>query len=358
MVFQGEIMNARIVLEYFSSVAAQIILMILSAAIVVYLFVKPVTEFKSVGKESFVMKVTPEVIAKWGKEPMHVKTGFMIHEFLQFDTIKNSFLMNAVISFEFDPTKVSQDVIDKFSFTKGDMVKKSDPVVKKISDNLTFVQYYIRIQSSALFDYAMFPLDDHKFSLNLTNNAVEAQNVIFDVSSENFSIPQYVFLSGWHIVSHEPMSGYVEFTSQENQPVQHPKVRFTVDIKKQDLRQLLLIFLPLFILFYISIFILAVKDFATDLNTMLFVITAYVANAIVIQGMSPDVGYFMLLDYFVLFFLIVMFIVFVITFLGTLPEETFSKDLLAMLRGFLVICIYVTLIAATYYLTHVYKIGA
>ncbi|MDR3550591.1 MAG: hypothetical protein P4L31_04215 [Candidatus Babeliales bacterium] len=351
-------MNFRLSLEYLSTISAQIVMLVLSSALVIYFLHKPVTEFHAVGQESFVMKVTPDVINKWGKEPTHVKTGFMIHEFLQFDTIKNNFLMNAVVSFEFDPNKVGQDKLDKFSFTKGDIVTKSDPIIKKISDNLTFMQYYVRIQFSTLFDYSMFPLDDHKIFLNLTNNSLEAENVIFDVSPENFSVPKYVFLSGWNIESYSVKSGYTEFVSQENMPFRHPKIVFAIDIKKQDFRQLFLIFLPLFVLFYTSIFILAVKDLSIDLDSILFVITAYTANVIVVQAMSPDVGYFMFLDYFILFFLIVMFIVFVVTFIGTLPEDTISTRLLPYIRGGSVIIIYIALIALTYYLTHAYKLAA
>jgi len=351
-------MNFRCNFEYFSTVAAQTILLFLSAVIVIFLFYKPVKEFNPIGHESFIMKVTPEVVAKWGKEPAHVKTGFLIHEFLQSDAIKNNFLISAVISFEFDPTQVTQEALDKFSFSKGDIIRKSDPLIRKISDHLTFVQYYVYIQFSALFDYVRFPLDDHRISLNLTNNTLEAQNVIFDAAPEDFSIPPYVSVSGWDIISHKPIGGYVEFKSLDSQSVRHPKVLFTMDVKKHDLRQLFLLFLPMFMLFYITMFILAIQDFTTDLTTSLFVITAFMANAIVIQGISPNAGYFMMLDYFVLFFLAVMFIVFLINFLCTLPEEKFSRDTLAKVRGFSVICIYIMLIAVTYYLTNVYKIGA
>ena len=325
VIVKEDTMNFRINLQYFSSMSALIILMVLSAGTIAFLFIKPISQFNPIGKESFVMNVTPEVIAAWGHEPTHVKTGFLIHEFLEFDAIKNDFIMNAVVSFEFDSTKVSLEAISKFSFTKGDILEKSDPVVKKTSDTLTFVQYYIRIKFTTLFDYTLFPLDDHKLSLNLTNNAVEAQDVIFDITPENFIIPQYVFLAGWKIDAHAPVSGYVEFASQIGKPIMHPKIIFSIDMKKQDIRQLLLIFLPLFILFYITMFVLAAKDFATDVNTMLFVITAFVANAIVIQGMSPDVAYFMLIDYFTLFFLILMFLVFIMSFLETLPQKLFKK---------------------------------
>jgi len=351
-------MNFRLNLEYFSTVWAQIAMAVLSTIIIVFLLQSPMKKFHTFGKKSFIMQVTPDVINKWGKEPVHVKTGFMIHEFLQFDVIKNNFLLNAVISFEFDPTKVKQEDLDKFSFTKGDIVKKSDPVVKKISDNLTFIQYYIRIQFSTIFDYTLFPLDDHEFFLNLTNTALEAENVILDVAPENFSVPKYVFLSGWNIQGHKSTSGYVEFVSQENQKLRHPKVIFSLDLKKIDIRQMLLMLLPMLFIFYFCLFSLSFDDFFLDIDAMVMLITAFMASAIVTQSMSPDVGYFMLIDYLILFFLVAMSIIFVMQFLKMLPEESLSKETYGAARGFIIIALYISLIALVFYLTHVYKIGA
>lgn len=349
-------MNLRLRMEYFATVLAQVIMVGLSSVIVLYLLRAPLKEFRAMGRKSFIMQVTPDVINKWGKEPVHVKTGFLIHEFLQFDVIRNNFLMNGVISFEFDPAKVKQEDLDKFSFTKGDIVKKSDPVVKKISDNLTFIQYYIRIQFSTLFDYELFPLDDHTLFLNLTNTALEAENIIFDIAPENFSIPKYLFLSGWNIESYKATSGYAEFASLDKITARHPKIIFSVDIIQSNIRQLLLMLLPMLFIFYFCLFTLSFSDFFLNIDAMVMLTTAFMANAIVIQTMSPSVGYFMLIDYLVIFFLVALFIIFTVHFLKLLPKESAYKQYHTALKGTTILTLHVVFVVLFFYLTRVYTL--
>ena len=347
-------MNVKATLGYFSTVRAQLLLMIFSGVSISYLVYVPTNRFDTNKRESFILKVTPDVVSKWGKDPIRVKTGFFVHEFLQFDTIKNSFLVNAIISFEFDPTKVSQESIDKFSFTKGEIVRKSDPVVKKISDTRTFVQYYIRVQFSTLFDYKLFPLDDHKISLNLTNNALEAEDVIFDVHDDEYTVPQYLFLAGWKIVAHKATSGYAQFSALDATAVRHPKVIFSISLEKKDYRQLFMLLFPMLVIFYFCLFTLSFGEFDLNVESMVALATAFMASAIVAQSMSPAVGYFMLIDYLILFFLSAMLVIFVIHFLYLINNEESSVDVYAAVRGGAIIGLYVSFIVLVYYLTHVY----
>lgn len=346
-------MNIRFHIRWFNTIQAQIMLLVFSTMILVVLFYKPLKEFRPIGKESFIMDVTPDVIQKWGQEPTKVKTGFVVNEFLQFDVIKNSFLMNAIISFEFDPSKVSLETIDKFSFTKGDIIQKSDPLIKKLSESRTFVEYRVRIQFSTMFDYALFPLDDHQISLNFTNTTVEAQNIIFEVAPEDFSVPEYVYLSGWRLVSHQSKSGYTRFQSQRQGQTHYPKIVFSLDIKKEDIRQLLLIMIPLLILFYFCVFSLSIKSFNTKVEGMFPLLTAYMAYVIVIQAISPAVSYFMLMDYMVLYFLIAMFFICLVNFLTLIPEDELSRMKVETIKGMTILMVHASLLLVMYYVTRI-----
>jgi len=350
-------MNVRFNTEYFSSVGAQILLLICSSILMSYFFYQSVTSFNPLDQKSFVMQATPQVIGQWGHEPMRIKTGFLIHEFIAFDTVGNNFLVNAVISFEFDPKKISLDTLGKFEFTKGDVLQKSDPVVKKLSDTLTFAQYYVRIQFSSMFDYARFPMDDHKLSLNFTNRAVAADLVLFDVAPANFVVPKYVHIDGWDIVSQVSASGYTEFVSLEGESIQHPKILFSLGIKKIQSRKLLLIFIPLLIFFYLGMFQLAIRNYLADLNTMIAVLTAFMFMAIAVQAISPKVDYFMMIDYFMMLLLLVFFLMYIVMFLGTWLQQIWSQDALAKLQGCAVVAIYIAFIFFSYYLIHVFKVG-
>lgn len=350
-------MNTRFNIGYFSSVGAQVMLLIFSSMAMIHFFYKPVNSFSALDPKSFVKQATPAVIKQWGHEPLRIKTGLLIHEFLTFDMTGNNFIVNAVIYFEFDQTKISLDTLSKFEFTKGDVIQKSDPIVKKISDNLTFAQYYVRLQFSAMFDYERFPLDDHRLTLNFTNRAIQADQVLFDVAAVDFIVPEYVFIDGWKIVEHTPISGYAEFVSLEEEPVRHPKILFYFGIKKQQSRKILLIFIPLLMFFYLGIFQLAVRNFLTNLNTMISVITAFMVWAISIQMMSPKVDYFMLIDYFILLLMVITFFIYGTMFLGTWFQNIWSPDSLAKLQGGAVIVIYTAFMFLSYYLIHLYKVG-
>ena len=346
-------MNMRINFTLFSTIPAQVILLICSALTITYLFYNPVTTFKPIDKTSFVKQVDEQTITAWGKNPARVKTGFIVHDFLQFDVIKNSFLLNAVISFDFDPTEISQEAIDKFSFTKGDIVKKSEPLVKRISPHRTFIEYAIRIQFSALLNYGMFPLDDHHLYLNFTNTAVDAHDVIFDIQQEDFVVPSYLFLEGWNIASYRAVYGYTEFGSQKGMVTHYPKISLAIEIQKVDLRQLFLIMIPLLILFYCCVFSLSIKSFDTNVQEMFPLLTAFVAYVIVIQSMAPQVSYFMLIDYLILFFMFMMFLICVVNFLCIAPEKMISENMVAQIRGCFVLLVHVALILMMAYLTRI-----
>jgi len=345
-------------MRWFITLPAQLSTMLLSMAIIVFFFNKSLERFNPLGKGSFVMKVTPEVVKKWGHEPTHVKTGFLLHEFIRFDVTKNDFLINAILWFEFDPSKISLETLGKFSFTKGDILKQSDAVVKKLSDNLSFAQYYLRIQFSSVLDYTLFPINDHKVFLNLTNNMVDAESIIFDVAPKDYVVPKYVFLSGWKLESHEAKAGYTEYKLSEDQTVsQQPKVLFSINIKKTDARQLMIILFPLFMLFYFFIFSLFIKDYGLNMQLIFTNLLAFMAYTIVVQGMSPVVGYFMLIDYLMLFFLAAFFVLGVVAYVG--DENTgYSPEKVDNIRAWTVLFVYIALIVVMYYLTNVYMVNA
>lgn len=342
--------------SFFSTLGGQTILAALSLIIFICLFHKPITTFKPIDNKSFVLPITPKTIETWGKEPVKVKTGFMIHEFLKFNPIKNEFLINAIIWFEFDRSKISLKKIDTFFFTKGEIIHKSEPLIKKFPNNITYVEYQLRIYFNTLLNYSLFPLDDHTMFLNITNSAVEAHEMIYVVEPSDFLVADYIYISGWKVLSHKAHSGYTEYTlSSAKGRIQHPKVLFQIDLKKRDIRQLLLMLLPVLMLFYFCMFTLAIADFSLELQLMFTLATAFMAYNIVIQNMAPDVGYFMLIDYLVILFMVSICIIFGASILRLLPETVLSNERLQSIKGIATLLIYTMLIIAVYYLTHVHK---
>jgi hypothetical protein len=336
--------------EKYATIPYQIILCIIAVSTFIFLTHKPVAEFRPVGPSPRVHQLTPNVIKQWGKEPARVKVGMHIADFLRFDTVKNDFILNAFIWFSFDPNKVTAETIDKFAFTKGDLIFKSDPIVKKVGA-ITVMSYIIRLQFSTILDYARFPLDDHSLFLNLTNLAVPADELIYQADDKDYIISPTIYISGWKIDKHTVKSGYTTIELGSNTTLLQQKTVFSLDISKEDVRQLVLILFPLLLLFYLSLFTFAIRDATIAMTLPIGSLGGLLAYSFVIQTLAPAVGYFMISDYLFLFCLASNFIVFLVGGLITLPEHILSRRTLAKIEGLTVLLLQIAFIAFWYYLT-------
>ncbi len=342
----------KYVLEKFSTIPYQIFFLIGASVILCALLYRPITEFHVVGKEPSVLPVNAQAFEKWGSEPVKIKTGFSITDIIKFDTLKNEFLVNAIVWFAYDPQKINLATLEKFSFTKGEILKRSDPVIEKKSEHESIATYSLRVQFGTVLDYARFPLDDHRLFLNLTNDSIKAQDIVFEVAPTDYTIADNLYIAGWKVVGHDVKNGYSE-NKVGSQTIVQPKVIFSLDVSKQDLRQLLLIFLPLLLIFYVSIFAFSIKDIVLAITIILASISGLLAYAFVIQTISPLVGYFMLSDYFFIFVITSIFIIFLVTVLYAVPEHIASKKVLDTIKGVVIPILYILLIVVWYYLTNI-----
>ena len=133
----------------------------------------------------------------------------------------------------------------------------------------------------------------------------------------------------------------------------YPKVVFAISAQRNGLQGILLIFLPLFLISFITLFTLSF-DPETDSRSMLSLATSGLASLIgyrfIIQGISPDVGYFMLSDQIFILFLTFVFAIFPFTLL--LSRRGKLTDNIIILRGFVFILFHLTVLAWWYYLLY------
>lgn len=340
--------------EHIQSMPIQFSLVMGSFICFVLCLYKPITQFHPIDSSPTVQPITPQLIEQWNaKDSAYVQTGLSITDFLKFDAIKNEYVVNAIIWFTFDPTKVAQESIDKFSFTKGDILNKSDAVISKMDKNLTTAQYYVRVQFTTIPDYKRFPLDDHYLYLNVTNTAVDPKKVIFQAQSDDYTLSPNLYAPGWAIVEHKAQAGYATTEIAPGNMLIQPKISFSIGLSKQDYRQLLLILLPLLVIFYFGIFAFSIKDIASAITVILSSVAGLIAYSFVIQTLSPAVGYLMLSDYMFLLFLAIIFVIFFITTLNATPEHILSRKTLENIKGIAILAIYVVFIGVWYYLTNI-----
>lgn len=331
------------------SVPFQIMLLILSFLLFIGFLYKPITDFEPVNVAPAIFTSSDQPTG--AKPAIPIKIGLSITDFLKFDVIKNEFEAAAIIWFIYNPQQVSPQVIDTFSFTKGDITYKSSPVVTQIDATTKKVLYFIRVRFSTIPNYRRFPLDDHYLFLNLVNTQMLSDQYIFDL--DEYTLSPNLYAAGWRIAQHEARAGFGKTEIGQNQTLVQPKVSFSIGLAKHDFRQLLIIMLPLLLIFYCGIFALSLKSLTESIALILASITGLTAYSFVIQTLSPAVGYLMLCDYMFLLFLAATFVIFFLIILDAAPEHVLSKKTLEITKAFAIVIIYVCILAAWYYLTNI-----
>ena len=251
----------------------------------------------------------------------HVKAGMFFYDFPVFDMVKNNFLVDAIVWFQFDPTVISLDAVGKFSFEKGTILKRSEPSTKMINDEL-FARYLVRIKLSSTLDYKYFPMDDHRLYIVLTNELLTPSELRFVVSEAGLGISPTVYTQGWRPVGKAVRSGYAIAkldSYDETKVVKTPRAAFIIDFGKPGLRKVLLIFAPIFLLLLMglsSLFFDHEKGARAILSLSVGSLSGLLGYRFVIEKLSPEVSYYTLTDHMYtmvlgLLFLLVLFNMFI-----------------------------------------------
>lgn len=337
----------------------QIILLCVISVIIVALFIKPFYRFVSLEPAPEVLSVTPKQVKEWGGNAASVIVGLHIINFPRFDIVHNDFIMDAIVWFEYDPALISLEIIEKFSFEKGDILKKSTPDTKVIEGHF-FVEYNVTVQFTTNLAFQFFPIDDHRIFLTLTNKFVNPSEIVFESYLSGFTVSDSIFVVGWRNIDRHVVAGYSESYLDENDPkkvVLNPKVLFSIDFSRDGFQQVFLIFLPLFLMLFTGIFSFALNvltERSLVLTLSLGSLTAILSYRFVIQGMSPQTGYFLLSDFVFLFVLSFSVIVFMINLI-CMSQNTLSSYLIIM-RGAMYFILYFLLLIMWYYLLYRWNI--
>lgn len=346
--------------QFFDTVVTaknQIILLSITSVIIIALFIKPFYRFVSLEPTPQLLSVTPKQVKQWGGNATSVIVGLHIINFPRFDMVHNDFTIDAIIWFEYDPTLLSLATVEKFSFEKGDILKKSPPETK-ILEGRFFVEYNITVKFSTNLAFQFFPVDDHRIFLTLTNKFVTPSEIVFESYISGFTLSEGVFVGEWSIFDRSVMAGYSESYLDENDPkkvVLNPKVLFSIDVKRHGFQQIFLIFVPLFLMFFTGLFSFALNikhDRSLVLTLSLGSLTAILSYRFVIQGMSPQTGYFLLSDFVFLFVLSFSVIVFMINLICMSRSGVTLSSALIVMRGAIYLILHCLLIMSWSYLLY------
>lgn len=280
-----------------------------------------------------IFSATPKQVKEWGGNTTEVLVGLHINNFAEFDLVNNKFTVDCIIWFEFDPALVSLETIEKFSFDKGDIIKKTTSDTKVIEGKF-FAQFNITVKFTTNLLFNMFPLDDHRLFLILTNKFVSPSEMVYKSFLSGFTVSEDMFVAGWQPVDRGVFTGYSEAYLDESDAkkvVLNPKAVFSLDFKRSGTQRIFLIFMPIFLMFFIGILSFGFdphRERGTAMSLSLGAVTAMLSYRFVIQSMSPQTGYFLLSDHIFTLFLGLAFLCFILnvifmcsdTFLERLPE--------------------------------------
>jgi len=279
----------------------QTAVLILTIALISFLFYFPLIKFNAMDPEPNMSPFYPKKGAELGEVPAtEVTTGLFVKDFPLFNATTGNFIMDGIIWFEFDPHAISIDTINNFSFDKGTIISKSEPKTKLVEDKI-FAQYQIRINFQANLDYRLFPIEDHRIYLVLTNRTVSPSEAIYISYKTNISATPNLQPGDW--INKDNNVGYGFSTAQldkfnPERTIQHPVVLFSFDFEKVGIKNILILFAPLFVIFFLSFFSLMINidNIKTIISFSTGSITTFIFNLFVILRMSPDVSYFTISD--------------------------------------------------------------
>ena len=252
---------------------------------------------------------------EFGAFTVKVTTGMFVKNFSVFDVVKNRFVMDCILWFEYNSDEIMLDTINLFSFDNGKILKRSQADIK-IDGRKTRAKYDVRVEFKGSLEYHKFPLEDHRISLILSNNFVTPYEMFFHVDNALFNVTEGIFIPNWQIRDMNTDAGYVSpqlDNRRLDKKESYPQASFTINVQKAGIRKVLVIFLPLFLAIFLAIFSFMMNLDNARMRMMMgsSAVTALLGYRFVIENMLPSVGYFTTTDFVYVLLLTLAFSVFV-----------------------------------------------
>jgi hypothetical protein len=299
----------------------QVASLAVTIALIFYSLYSALSVFCAFDSKPTINVLTPQSFALISTRPAQVKVGLSIEDFSEFDVINNKFTFSGVLWFQCDPTIISLEALDKFSFERGTILYKSEPVTSLTKEGL-FIRYSIRVQFKTDLSYVYFPLEDHKLTIVLSNNRVTTGEIIYTSALSDFRVGLDFTVSGWHYHGHNVQAGYGITTIGSNlaeTSLFYPRVIFELEYLSKNIRSIITLILPLLLIFCLEMFSLCIdqREFRSTLISLSASnITALFAYRFVIENMCPKAGYLMFSDYIFFLFLGSSFTMFFVNGVG------------------------------------------
>lgn len=255
-----------------------------------------------------------QISAKEASKASTVEVGFYINSFPEFSFEKGNFVADGIVWFKFPSGAESLKTLESFTIANGllnsggNLLYISEPIIKLI-DNYVLASYNIQVNFTAHVNHKNFPMSDHTLSIVLENKHVTPYELNFVSKKENFLINKENLEIAWEPKELSVQTGYfmapLTNSSEKSMEISYPVVVFTIHFQNIGIRDLVSLYFPLLLIFFIILFCLLLD--ISDLSRLSYIATAVpilVLFRMVIDSVSPSVGYNTHIDYF--FYLLVI----------------------------------------------------
>lgn len=298
------------------SLRFQLISIVITSILLGYIAYNFMLKFCTADKSPPISPLTPSIIEEFTSKPKSVRMGLTVNDFSEFNTRENKFTFSGLIWFYYDPNVFPKDLIEQFSFNKGEILEKKIAYNYLIGEKL-MTGYNISVKFRTDLYYGYFPFEDHRIYIVLDNLAVSTKEMIFRISQSDFIVEQK-YISGWYYSNHDVQEGYYVTqlgTLGKTKETQHPRIIFQIDYLHYSVRFILMVFLPLLLVFYLGLFSFCLdreKYYGVLVASSQANIAGLFAYRFVLENIAPKVAYLTISDYIFFLFLISSFIVFII----------------------------------------------
>lgn len=245
-----------------------------------------------------------------------IKTGVFFRDISDFDVLKGKFTFNIVIWFSFDPTKISQELVQQFTFEKAKEDFRSEPVIRVNNEHERVIEYTLHLSASMPLNYRHFPVDDHRLNLVLGNYVISPEKAVFVTDPLWVIVNPEIQVEGWRFMNTQAVAGHVINSINpynETQILDHARVVFSLNFERSGVRHLFSIILPMLIIFFVTLFSFSINPIGSDYYNVVALsvgsVMALIAYRFVIETVSPNTAYFTISDYMFMFFLTATLIV-------------------------------------------------
>ena len=286
--------------------------------VMIYVITLLVIEHK---QENYGEKIYPilKVKDQVNKIASNVDVGLHINNFPVFEIYQNNFSLDAIVWFRFPIGTESIDTIDKFNFKNGDIISKSLPMIRKTGNDVT-VAYQVKVNFKAYLNYKYFPIGDHRLNMIIENRSVTPNELCFNSDLNNFILADDILVSTWHPTKKIVQSGFIKSILEKNNDntaeisMSYPCAVFTINFENSSLRDLVTLYFPMYVIFFICLFTLMMEipEYVQRMAIISSAMPILVLFRTVILQLSPSMGEVTKADftYFLLVFLSLIILIF------------------------------------------------